>query len=90
MNDLTPTTTIGFSPALPCCTLVAPDQMCGKPATVGALYPIGHGNHILQPFCRECVQAVQRVYGPPEELFPPPPGPKLTIVGRRKRGGEES
>lgn len=87
MND---TTTIGFHPALPCST-VQGDGICGQPATAGTLYPTGGGQYLLQPFCRDCTAALMRVYGPDSsELFPPPPGPKLTIVGRRKRVSDDS
>lgn len=87
MNDIT---SIGFSPALRCST-IKDDRLCGREATAGTLYPTGGGQYILQPFCRECTQALMRVYGPDQgELFGPPPGPKLTIViGARKRGIED-
>jgi hypothetical protein len=57
------TTTITFSPALPCSTISADGAaLCGKDATVGTLYPMGGGQYILQPICRECVAAMQRNY----------------------------
>lgn len=62
MNEIV-TTTITFSPPRPCSTIRG-TALCGKPATVGTLYQIGGGQYILQPFCRECVAAMQRNYAP--------------------------
>lgn len=94
MNDLTTTISIGFSPALPCCTIQGALK-CGKEATAGTLYPTSGGNYILQPFCRDCTQALLRVYEPQGgELFPEAasdlerPGPRLTII-RQKRGPDD-
>jgi hypothetical protein len=77
--------TITFSPPLPCCTVITPDERCNKPATVGTISPLGAGNLILQPFCRECVAKLQTVYGPAGELFPSPGPPTLRIIGRDQR-----
>jgi hypothetical protein len=55
---------ISFSPSLPCGALAADGVLrCGKDATVGTLYPMGGGEWMLQPFCRECVAGMQRAYG---------------------------
>ncbi|HEX9442028.1 MAG TPA: hypothetical protein VF909_20230 [Roseiflexaceae bacterium] len=67
------TTSIGFDPALPCCTIQG-DTICGKAATAGTLYPMGSSNYILLLFCRECTQALLAVYGPPGELGGPAAG----------------
>ena len=64
------TTSIGFTPALPCATIQG-DRMCGKPATAGTLYPLTGGLWLLQPFCRDCTAALLWVYGGDAELFPP-------------------
>ncbi len=94
------TTSIGFTPALPCVTIQG-GTTCGKPATAGTLYPTGDGNYILQPFCRECTQALLRIYGPEGDLFPPAAastaledaeriaGRAIRVVGRMKRFGGE-
>ena len=58
--------TISFNPALPCCTWQG-DVLCGKPATVATLYPTGGGMYIMQPICRDCVAALERVYFPDEK-----------------------
>lgn len=55
---------ITFSPPLPCSTVIG-DQLCGKDATVGMLYPMGGGQYVLQPFCRACVAGLERVYRAP-------------------------
>lgn len=60
--------TITFSPPLPCSAIGADGvsrcgvSRCGEPATVATLYPMGGGQFILQPFCRECVAGMQRNY----------------------------
>jgi hypothetical protein len=56
-------TTITFSPALPCSVLGADGvSQCSRPATAGTIYPMGGGQHILQPICRDCVQAIRWLY----------------------------
>ena len=69
MSDLPPIT---FSPALPCSSVIG-DRRCGRDATVGTLYPMGGGQYILQPFCKTCVQALQKVYAPPAGDAPDAP-----------------
>ena len=55
---------VRFTPPLPCSALTADGvARCGQDATVGTLYPIGGGQHILQPLCRDRVAALQRLYG---------------------------
>lgn len=56
------TTTTTFSPPRPCATIQGAG-LCGKEATAGFLYPIGGGQYILQPLCKDCVAAMQRNYG---------------------------
>jgi hypothetical protein len=94
------TISIGFTPAVPCCTIQG-ITMCGEPATAGILYPTNDGNYILQPFCQSCTQALLRVYGPHSELFPPVAAQTaledaeriaeraIRVVGRMKRFGGE-
>jgi len=82
------TTTIGFHPSVPCSTIVDADgHLCGKEATVGTLYPMGGGQYILQPFCRDCTQKLVQVYA--GELFPPP-SDRAPLIGPAKRQAEPS
>jgi len=54
---------ITFDPPLPCSALGADGvSRCAKPATVGTLYPTGGGQYLLQPICRDCVQAIRWMY----------------------------
>jgi len=55
--------TITFDPPLPCSGIgVDGSTRCGKDATVGTITPAGGGQYLLQPFCRECVAAMQQNY----------------------------
>ena len=65
---------ITFSPPVPCATIDGISR-CGKPATVATIYPMGGGQWIMQPFCKDCVAALVRVYNllPPEEREEPNP-----------------
>jgi hypothetical protein len=56
------TTTIAISPPLPCCALIAVQRRCGRPAKVAQATRLGDGSYHVQPFCRDCVAAMQRVY----------------------------
>ncbi len=58
------TATISFRPPLPCSAIVADGEMrCGKESTVATVYLLGGGQYAMQPMCRACVLAMQRVYG---------------------------
>lgn len=82
-------TTITFDPPLPCSVLPGPpsgaggaggETQCGKPATAATLYPMGGGQFILQPICRECVAAIRWLYidQAGERSTPAPAGPGTT------------
>lgn len=93
------TTTIGFHPALPCCTMRDADgALCGKAATVGTLYPAAGGLWLVQPFCRECALALVSAHAPEtDELFPPAvesgaeriADRAIRVVGAFKRFGDD-
>lgn len=64
MTDELPSV-ITFDPPLPCVTVRGLEQdRCGKPARTGSLTPWHDGLFLLQPFCEDCVRALQRLYFP--------------------------
>ena len=58
------TTTITIDPPLPCCVLIAAQRRCGQDATVAQATRQIDGSYYLQPFCKTCVEGMQRVYAP--------------------------
>lgn len=60
--------TITFAPAVPCGTISTDGvSRCNKEATVGTLYPMGGGQYMIRPICRDCTLAMKRIYLPDAE-----------------------